>query len=505
VQKIFRLATIGFGYALIFFGNIARSEEAIDYHLDNLVTQYERDLDTGELIEFREKLSKWRSVITTTSSGQVIYPKFQDYDGVLYASPEPLDNMEDLRTLSTSVLRINQQISSLDSLNSKGVALRDVNRLYLESEIRSLTENLQLLQAHTQSVAPGQIKPIDEIEAFKDLLNDFSKVAIQEQSGWKDSPCNKARQDFYNNIEIRLNEQFLEVSKFQPQEKMEELANIAKEFDTKCLEPLNSASLPQILSPALKSRIAVIFRKGFPICGAFRLSKYKLVTAKHCFFEPTLGRQVQHTVALISGDSGSLDVRVLDDVNTRHSIVAISPNTKIGEALGPYSTNTDYMFVLVDTKNPISDPEQTSELEFNVKPLLHEPLLLVGYYLFHNSRFLFKLPDAEASEWANGLRATRGDYCRVFDISSNNQCFAHGCQSLTLFSGGPVIATGSSEKRNDKEVVRFLGIHSRDARDNDGCRPFLSNPSGINSAVGPQGGLAVATNSQILSGVDFDE
>ena len=239
------------------------------------------------------------------------------------------------------------------------------------------------------------------------------------------------------------------------------------------------------------SRLVILTKDGWPFCSGLRISRRQVLTAKHCLFEPHLGRPLDHTLSLLGqSENNRIEAYFLDDLNASHRL------RRIDSSLQPSSeirVRDDHLVLALATPgSQLTDPDDVSVLVAGESAVIHEPALLIGYYAFHNPAWRFQLAGNQLRTWQDGLRLTRGSYCRIFDKSKNDHCLAHGCQSMVLFSGGPLL---SLDPALPDGVVKLLGVHSRSGTEAKSCAPFEVSSAWHESAVGSQGGIAVSGTS----------
>jgi hypothetical protein len=291
-----------------------------------------------------------------------------------------------------------------------------------QSEMAIFHNSISLSRPEIQSVSPSEIL-IGGLVAMPEFIKPEINLLSSE---WKNDPCNVSRKFFSDNIESKIESFF---SSFDTSiadnislEERKKLAKIAADFDRDCLVSFQELISNGTLDKTIESRVVIFTRFSQPFCSGVRLSKTQILTARHCFFDHESGRAHSFTTKILHQNvDPNLAVYILSSNNI--------PRTVIGFESGAYGLSTseqafsltqDYIFVVLEDKN-LKEPEIKLKF-FNEDEELFKELVLVGFYMFHNPSWRFGLPNGVLNDWRNGLRVTKGSYCRVFDKSKNGAC-----------------------------------------------------------------------------------
>lgn len=416
-----------------------------------------------------------------------IEPDFREVNGRLIVVPKVVDIDADLNLLHDSPYRFaGTETATTTSPTDRKLAPEDLRRLYFNSESFLHRELLETgsLASSLQSVSPGRISQVSA-----ELASPFLDQVLVEQPDWRRDPCNEHRVSFNREIESRIRTMFPSLDKNGTLSswdiaERQRLADITRAYDEACLMTLDQAVTAELLTTKHLSRLVIITKDGMPLCGGLRLSRNRIITAKHCFFHPETGRPFEFTDSLRDSAQRRIEVHILDRPAKAFEVSSTVSTSNVGQ----YGIREDYLLLTIRDSPDLEDPTGTIADSHSEAQLL-EPALLVGYYAFHSADWRFQLTQDQMRAWQEGIRLTRGSYCRVFDISRNRSCLAHGCQSMVLFSGGPLISTDPEIPTGE---TRLLGIHSRPGSESRTCGEFEQSAEWSLSAVGDQGGLAVS-------------
>lgn len=414
-----------------------------------------------------------------------IEPDFREVNGRLIVVPRIVDDDADLNLLHDSSYRF-ARTEGATTKSPRNLSPEDLRRLYFDSEsflLHELAETGSLV-FNLQSVSPGQISPVSE-----ELVSPYLDQVLAEQPYWRSDPCNGRRASFNREIESRIRTMFPSLDKNGTLSswdiaERQRLADIARAYDEACLMTLDQALADELLTTERLSRLVIITKDSWPLCGGLRLSRNRIITAKHCFFHPATGRPFEFTDSLRDFAQNRIEAYILDRPTKPFAVSSTVSTSNMGQ----YGIQEDYLLLTIRDSPDLEDPTGTIADPHAVAQLL-EPALLVGYYAFHNADWRFQLPRHQMRVWQEGIRLTRGTYCRVFDISQNGNCLAHGCQSMVLFSGGPLISRAPQIPVGE---TRLLGIHSKSGSGSSTCGRFEQSAQWSLSSVGDQGGLAVS-------------
>ena len=187
----------------------------------------------------------------------------------------------------------------------------------------------------------------------------------------------------------------------------------------------------------------LLLRNGTPFCGAFRLRSNVFVSARHCFF----GKDT-HPDPSITGDQEDIKLSVIAESAQQVSIRSkITPSSTASMFSKSYSDADDYIFLKTD---PISIEAPQTKL---ILATVSDPLLLLGYYRFHQPEWVFGDPKSRGTRehWSRGMRWTQAPLCRVGPTLDS--CISHFCQSDRGFSGSALLALSSDSP------IAYYGIH----------------------------------------------
>jgi hypothetical protein len=471
------------------------------------IDAFKLTLPAKQLEEF-QKLDMYQQRLPYQAAGEDwIVPVLRELNGKLIAVPQsPSSNQSLLKDLSlpatTVIPGAADQLGTpsairIDNLQTF-LAPESLNTLFFNSEVALQRDLFERQTNIMKSVAPGEIKSISDLPG--QISTEYTIEAINAQLSWAGDPCNKARTNFHVHIESRMEDMFATLGDDGVLQngptliEREKLAEIAKSYDKECLLTLNDAIDQGYFPVEYKPRIAILTKDDWPLCGALRVTRNEYITARHCFYSASYGTPEDYTAPLLSGNfQNRIHVHNLNTPKTKIRVKSLLlDNTSIGSASKPYEISGDYLFFETVEQTLSSDPNISSVLEKAPHGEIHEPLILVGYFAFHNPEWRFQLPGAPVEPWQNGLRLTKGSYCRIFDRSHDNLCIAHACQSMALFSGGPLMGRINTSPEEVLPGIRMLGVHSRAGSSARGCGRFVQT-EGKRPATGPQGGLALSS------------
>lgn len=472
---------------VVFFVPTAKGQESFSSFKQELL--YENTLDKYKNLSMPIKLSNPNEM-------QLVTPQIYKLNGKSIITPKFSTPKHLISNKSTTPFKTTKTYK----FKSNQENIKNVNK-YFNEGVDSIYSDLDKQIVFTnKSVAPGEINNGLSLDGLGIKVPD---VIRNEVIIWKDDACNISRNIFYTKIESRFKDIFQDKRNLESpvnrrfEIARRELAVIARNFDNDCLKPYVKALNDGEISEKVKSRVVIFVKNSsVPFCSGIRINKTQVLTARHCFYNHENGFAASFTEDILNkGASPDIDVFILDSLYEIEKITSFWFNVNeysLNEDNQSFNVKNDYIVVNLKDSNSLSDPGQISKSNLNSSAKLFEPLLLIGYYAFHNPLNVFRVPGSSVKDWRNGLRVTNGSYCRVFDISKKGVCFAHACQSLPLFSGGALIA---SSKTRGNQNIRVLGVHSRGGEDSaEGCIPFESNVNNQHSLVGRQGGLAVSSN-----------
>lgn len=449
-----------------------------NYMDEKLLLEMEKSLDPLTFKKLSQLDESRLNQIILTEDNLLVYPVQQTDQSIQPHILDPHQNQPEWELFLEQSQNFNQS---------------ELIGMYNESAYNDLTR----LLSHgnrASSLAPGNISGVDSIP--ENLKSQYTEMLARIQGEWSKDPCNDSRNDYNRMIEEKISKAFLE--RFKSPETYEyknrhKYQMVTIGYDEDCLQPV--LNLPD----EINERLVMIVLNETPFCGGFRLSKFKIVTSRHCFFNQDYGTFLEYAEDYEYEEKfNDITVSLLSDPLSQFKISKLDYSNPMLPINNSFGIEHDYVFLTIRNQSGLSDPDSVSVVKYVEDPVFHEPLVFVGYYLFHNSSHIFNI-SGNYSHWYQGLRRTKGDYCRVFDVSQNAMCVAHGCQSTNLFSGGPIVSEVMNENQDGLKVIRFLGVHSRDGVDSQGCGTFKSKNE-ISSAVGLQGGLALGVNQDIING-----
>ena len=471
------------------------------------IEKFKLVLPADQLNQFEHLALQQQSFPYELDDGEWIVPVFREMNNKLLAVPQSYSSDQSLiKSLSipTATFRSAATNSTGDLVVFRidgiqhSLRRESIDTLYFNSEIALQRDLFERQMGILKSVAPGEIKPISELPGHNP--SKFTPEVIEHEQRWSDSLCNEARERFHARIESRMPDMFATLGEDgvllggHSLEDRETLAKVAGTYDRECLLTLSQAIQLGKISPEYEKRIAIITKDGWPLCGALRVERDKYITARHCFFSPRFGFSEDYTSSLISGTfQNRIQVYNLDNLDTPIRVSKLLfDNSLIGSSSASYEISDDYLFFETIEQTASLDPNLSSTLETDTPGIIHEPLLLIGYFAFHNPNWRFQIPGGTVQPWQKGLRLTKGSYCRIFDRSRDDLCISHGCQSMALFSGGPLTGQMITVPSTDLPQIKMLGVHSRAGSSPQGCGSFVQTKS-RRPATGPQGGLAVSS------------
>ncbi len=379
--------------------------------------------------------------------------------------------------------------------------LDDLEEIMVEGEISTYLGNIST-DPTIESVAPGEIFGGNGGTAWgntsdipPDILNTIPEDLVDDVIEWSNDECNAARNEFLDGIEKPLYDLFEEIldgdlsGVFGDVDKRVQLAELSREYDSKCLKPVEMAikdgSFPQSIIP----RVVFITLNEVPICGGVRLNKTTVLTARHCFYDPKSGKVKDFAKDLdLKIASNTFGVYVLDQLNAKHSI---NPDKGIISLGGSFNISRDFIRfnILENAGSPLSNPSVHGVLSTDDPIEIFKEVNLVGYFGMHNPERLLKLPGAIFEDWRNGLRVTNGSYCRIFDKSVNDKCLSHACQSIMLFSGGGLLSASES---SEESKVNLHGITTNAGEGStEQCGDYVKQREAGVPFIGNQGGIAI--------------
>ncbi len=436
--------------------------------------------------------------IKKRSGDLLTLPKFLSSESAI--TPEnPVFGLGLVKHNETKSLELNKRILIQDFSN--------IEQEFWLSEKSLFQDILIQIQSSVESVAPGGIAGgVPRLDSTQDIppkIADLFPAELHDDIvEWSNDKCNDSRDQFSSSIESSMYDMFDQLiagyssDNTLSLEKRNELSSIAKNFDHDCLKTYQSAVDNGEIGEAIQSRLVVFTLGSVPFCSGIRVSSHKVLTARHCFYDIKKGGSSKYYAKkpLRGLRSQEVTAYVLDDIYSEIGVVGFDFNVSsidIGKQSKKFGVKNDFIFVQLDKDEVLSDPDEFAELDISGAAKLYEPIILVGYYAFHNADQFYGIDRLGVSDWRDGLRLTKGSYCRVFDVSSGGQCIVHACQSLSLFSGGGILSMSHFEQDGK---IRLLGINTLggEGAAND-CTPYKLTGSS-ESLVGNQGGLALASD-----------
>lgn len=272
------------------------------------------------------------------------------------------------------------------------------------------------------------------------------------------------------------------------------------QFDTNCYLALGNR--PADVTPAtmnvLTSVVGVLATSspfsGF--CTAVRIAKTRIVTSRHCFFTKGDGSTGSRHVFLQNGLVRFFTMGQILNASERNDLRS-ETGFRVQRIYGkqaeisPFTTDNDILILHLEDRVDIPAFPQIGIQP----PEVSAPLVVAGL-----------LSEAESPYWWKNARWSSGRLCMVYLVVDG--CIFHGCNSLSGFSGTPLIAIDGHGRTS------IVGIHSDSVMSDAFCRKavranqtiraqfqtaaefsrFMGNIEGLNTAAP----ISDAAISQIL-------
>jgi len=307
----------------------------------------------------------------------------------------------------------------LDEAPEKKISLQDQIRLYPDDMGGALGRNSKIIGIPPSIQRPAiiggiitdglrQLKPINYFpeDNFDVILKSKCAVAAKK--------FKKALFDKENQAEVEANA-----------------------YDKECFVPISKF-------PPILAKTGIEFLVGFltyevsdtekAFCTALRLSKTKIITARHCFFTQKTGLANDYYGFL------KFDRVKLYLVNDLKKSFSVTSSPSFINHDGPYPTSVDTI-VLNSTTHEVDMPR----VQF-AQPEVKQKLITLGINLF-----------IKRKDWRDQLRWSKGNSC--FVVKRANRCIIHGCNTADGFSGAPVMAL-EPKITGAQRIIQVIGLHS---------------------------------------------
>lgn len=226
-------------------------------------------------------------------------------------------------------------------------------------------------------------------------------------------------------------------------------------YDKFCLNQLKE--LPEyLLKKGVLDTVGILVdSSGDPFCGAFRVDKNLIATARHCFYNKTNNQ--------LSRDFQGCYFFLLREMTKKYKLISSVENkyfSQFGKQKITIPSKEDYHLFYIDSIE-IDMPK----LKF-VQPMLRDKLILIGFNLtISNIQFIIRNSidhNFDKEYYEKAIRWSNQPSCSIF--STKNQCIYHGCQCEQGYSGLPIF-------RNDPEstVLEVVGVHIASGFAPGGC------------------------------------
>lgn len=283
---------------------------------------------------------------------------------------------------------------------------------------------------------PGTFRLLNPQRSADELVEaigkeNLSPALVADIAEAQESPCNQAFVDWSESLRqldgIMLTSQLGvdRVAEHYDQAALDEYNDYSRTFDQSCLS--NIRRLPQPLSDAgILDAYAIVFVGSVPYCGALRIRAQRLVTARHCFFDPADHQKLF--------DMSDVTVALVSQPNVFHKVTNIAFKEVEPSMFRAYDSTDDFLFLDVASLDPDMPPITWAP------PDTGDKALILGYYRFHDTDWIFEKDrsDLNKKHWAEGLRWTSAPICHL--KAPVNGCISHYCQTDRKFSGSPVFS-----------------------------------------------------------------
>ena len=242
-------------------------------------------------------------------------------------------------------------------------------------------------------------------------------------------------------------------------------------FATSCL----NATIPSEMRPtSIKRAVGILSHNGEVKCTALRVSPTKIVTAKHCLFDPLSGKP-NNILKSMEGNTSALWFSYEGEPGDRFGVCLDSAKSAYdGEMIQPLSD--EIVLSIAQTNTPAPDiewaPQEVSE---------GTSLYLRGY--FH---FIEGDPPP--------LERLRSSTSACYAHAVGSRCFFHSCQTTPSMSGAPIFIRPPPEDSN--QTLKVVGIHLGHAGMSSSEGDFGKVCDSIDGARIPLANFAIAPTPQ---------
>lgn len=218
---------------------------------------------------------------------------------------------------------------------------------------------------------------------------------------------------------------------------------LADAYRQACFQSASAISSQTMPSDAVGVFVRSDENGEYAFCVGFLISKNKLMTARHCFFDADSGRRLFTDAPKFYFFS-----------DTAHSVALANPQN-VWAQTEPFDAPNDFLIVTLSSDQR-ADPLSSAD------PLPLRTLRIPGPFLY------------AAGSWQSALSWTRPNLSCAVRTETNGGCFVHTCQTGPGFSGAPLLQLQG-------DSWRVIGIHvggtAEQCRSNDGDTANLALPA----------------------------